>query len=497
LTILTGLPLIGKEEVMKRKLILLSAAIVAVMALAMMGFTQASHAAKPWEKIQWNKPVPAAERLSADEYILPEGWKEATKGVTKIVHFNAGGMEHDPGTLANFKLYEKLTGIKVEYVEVSDQVLLQKTISALVSRDPNITSMCVSEPAFALQHLISANWIEKMDAIWQPEVQKIYPQGLLALLKGPDGGFYGTVDTQKAGISYMRPSWLKAAGVEGTPMTWQEYMAAAKKCREWAVKNLDQTYYGFGFAADHYILQKFQGMTYSQGGRMMNDKGKISLLTPEFKNTWTTYVNFVREDMSPEAVLGWTWNDYQQAFAMGKMAIITEALNTNMVRFADPEKSPGLAKDVHGNPADAPGDWIAAPSPKWSKEMPDSYIGSAPTNFSAFVINRFAPDNQKAAAMILGEVRMSKQGGVNELLIEGNSPFLPTVFDDAAVMKKVANVDVRKTANKNAVLEVFPPGGERAMDILLEYYGQAVTGKMDALKALEAAQKEIDEIQSY
>lgn len=482
---------------MKGRSISFAVVSVMVMALVSIGFGSSADAAKkPWEKINWDKPAPAAERLSADEYVLPEGWQEATKGVKKILHFNAGGMKHDPGTLANFQLFEKLTGIKVEYVEVSDQVLLQKTISALVSRDPNVTSMCVSEPAFALQHLIAAGWLEKWDSVWSKGVRDIYPEGLVDLMKGPDGHYYGTVDTYKSGISYLRPSWLKAAGVEGIPETWEDYISGAKKCREWAKKNLDQTYYGFGFGADHYLLQKLQGMTYSQGGRLIKD-GKINLLTPEFKNTWKTYVNFVLDDVAPKAVLGWTWNDYQQAFAMGKMAIITESLNTNMVRFSDPEKSPGLTKLATGGKAEAPGDWTAMPSPKWSKDMPDKYIGAAPANFSTFIINRFAPDNAKAAAMILGEVRMSKQGGKNELLIEGNSPFNAAVFDDASVMSKVAHVDVRKTANKNAVMEVFPPGGEKAMDILLEYFGKAATGKMDAMKALEAAQKEIDAFQSY
>lgn len=452
---------------------------------------------KPWEMIQWNKPKPAAERLSADEYILPEGWKEATKGVKSILHFNAGGMEHDPGTLANFKLFEKLTGIKVKYVEVSDQVLLQKTISVLVSRDPNVTSMCVSEPAFSMQHLISAGWLQNMDAIWGPGVQKIYPAGLLDLLKGPDGHFYGTVDTQKAGLTYVRPSWLKAAGVEPMPTTWQEIIAATKKSRSWAEQNLDQTYWGIGYGCDHYFLQNLQAMTYAQGGRMIKD-GKIFLMTPEFINTWKTYVSFVKDQVAPEAVLGWTWNDYQQAFAMGKIAIITGSLNTNIVRFADAEKSPGLTKTVTGgSPAEARGDWDVQPAPKWSKEMPDSYTGSAPINFSSFVINKYAPDNAKAAAMLLGEVRMSKQGGINELLIEGNSPFLPAVFDDPKVMEKVSFVNVRKIANQNAILEVFPPGGEKAIDIILEYYGKAATGKMDAMEALQKAQEEIDAFQTY
>jgi ABC-type glycerol-3-phosphate transport system substrate-binding protein len=86
---------------------------------------------------------------------------------------------------------------------------------------------------------------------------------------------------------------------------------------------------------------------------------------------------------------------------------------------------------------------------------------------------------------------------MNELLIEGNSPFMPKAFEDPEVMAKVDYVEVRKTANQNAVLEVFPPGGERAIDIILEYYGKAGTGKIDPMEALEAAQEEIDAFQTY
>jgi len=480
----------------KNSLSNLSIITILVMGFSLI-FSQGLLAAgkKPWELINWDKPLPAAERLSADEYILPQGWREATKGVKYILHFNAGGMQHDPGTLANFQLFEKLTGIKVKYVEVSDQVLLQKTISALVSRDPNVTSMCVSEPAYSLQHLIAAGWIEKWDEVWSPDVQAIYPPGLVQLLKGTDGHLYGTVDTQKAAIMYARPSWLKAAGVK-IPTTWGEVIVAAKKCREWALANLGPTYWGIGFPGDHYILQHLQAVTYSQGGRLIVN-GKVNLLTPEFKNTWETFVNFIAKDKSaPEAILGWTWNDYQQAFAMGKQAICDEGLNTNMVRFKNPEQSPGVQNDVFGNPVKG-GDWVAFPTPKWSKEMPETYRGAAPTNFSAYVINKYAPDNAKAAAMLLGEVRMSKQGGINELLIEGNSPFLPAVFDYPEVMAKVDYVDVRRIANQNAVLEVFPPGAEAMLDILLEYYGKTATGKLPALEALKKAAAEVEDLLYY
>jgi hypothetical protein len=64
-------------------------------------------------------------------------------------------------------------------------------------------------------------------------------------------------------------------------------------------------------------------------------------------------------------------------------------------------------------------------------------------------------------------------------------------------MEKVPYSDVEKICNQNAVLEVFPPGAEKMMDILLEYFGKAATGKMPALQALEKAQQEITRLTTY
>lgn len=497
---------IFKEENMKKTSKVIVVAIVAVLfvlgasPLFAEGQKEAAAGEAPWDMMQWDSPKPATERLAAQEYIAPANVAEVTEGVDSILHFNAGGMEHDPGTEANFKRFEEVTPVDAKWVEVSDSVLLQKTISALVSQDPNVTSACVSQPAFAMKQLVAGGWLQSWDSVWTPEVQKLYPAGLIEMFKGDDGSFYATVDTQKSGFMYVRTSWLEAAGVEVSADaldTWQEVRAAAKAAREWAVENLDNTFWGIGFPGDHYVTNLMRGTTYSQDGRLLNDDGKFQLTSQEFKNTWNLLVNFIKEDKSaPEAILGWTWNDYQQAFAMGKLAIIVSSLNTNIVRFANPEQSPGVMTDVNGNKVEG-GDWIALPMPKWDEDTPDQFIGAQPINLSAMVINKFAPPKAKAAAMVLGEVRMSFEGGKNELLIEGNSPFFPEVLEDPEVVKQVDYTDVRFTSLKNSINEVFPTGSEQVMDMLREYFAIAVTGEMTNNEAIETVQSETEALFGY
>jgi hypothetical protein len=45
----------------------------------------------------------------------------------------------------------------------------------------------------------------------------------------------------------------------------------------------------------------------------------------------------------------------------------------------------------------------------------------------------------------------------------------------------------------NAVLENFPPAGRALTDIMMEYFANVVTGKMQAMPALEELQTQLDD----
>ena len=443
-----------------------------------------------WELINWDAPVSAAERLSADEYILPEGWEKAVEGVEYIVYFNSGGLEHDPATVVNIEKFEELTGIDVRPIEVSALILFDKTLSVMVARDPSIHGMALTDAPLELAQVIGAEWATPLP-FWTPEVQAIYPKALVDAMRGPDGRVYATCDTMRVYLLFYRPSWLKAAGVERVPQTWQEVREAARKAREWALANLGPDYWGIVFPGDYNLSHMFQAAIYSQGARVLVD-GKPVWNSPEGRKAWQLWYDFIVTDGSaPEACLGYTWHDYQEVFVKGKAAMML-GFTTYIVRCADPQLAPALQTDVFGNPVEG-GDFAMVAPPKWDADEPDAHR-AAFIDFDSFIINPFADDRHQAAAMLFAEFRMSKEACRNEVVVEGNDAFFPGVYDDPEVLEKIRFPEAIALSVENAVMEAFPPGSKRAIDILREYFGKAVTGMMDVQAALDAAQKEIDEI---
>jgi hypothetical protein len=99
---------------MKRCLIVFLLLLIVAFALSAGGKKEdAEKAAAPaYELIKWNSPKPISQRISGTEYVLPDGWKEATEGVRQIKVSNFGALQHDPATVANAKRFGELTGIQ-------------------------------------------------------------------------------------------------------------------------------------------------------------------------------------------------------------------------------------------------------------------------------------------------------------------------------------------------------------------------------------------------
>jgi ABC-type glycerol-3-phosphate transport system substrate-binding protein len=313
------------------------------------------------------------------------------------------------------------------------------------------------------------------------------------------GHYYGSVNIVQWYVLYYRPSWLKAAGVTKIPETWEEVYQASKKAREWAKGNLGRDYYGFTFGATkagHIHIAMLSALTFSQGGRLLKD-GKFNLDTPEFRNSWNYLVKMINEDVADVACLAYSWNDYQKVFGMGKAAMML-GYSVYAVKFGG---FPEVTKD-----------WAAVAPPKWDAKQPDSnrvgYI-----NYDTYVINNFADDKHKAAAMLFLDFYRSKEACMYELLVEGNDSFLPAVYEDPNIVDKVdwelakevakkiktkepkkmgiTIPEVRAASAKTARIEALPPGAAYVSDILSEYLGKAGTKKMDPDKALSEALSKI------
>jgi len=451
--------------------------------------------------IKWNKPMPMTERITGQGpvevipaeyddygvklsgkkgmltgYKLPDGWKKAIGGVKKLVLTNSGGLKHDPATVLNAKIFEKLTGIHLDLIEMKDALLWPKSLSVAMARSKDVDIFYSTRSMLEIPHMSAARWIEPVDALWPKEVRALYPEKLIGTIEGPDGKYYGSPFCLWAMHLFYRPSWLKEAGV-AVPKTWQELVVATKKVDDWAKKNRGPDYNGMVHAAgDGDQLHQIWSMTtFSQDKRIM-EGGKV-VIDPSAWDVMTGL--WTNGGMSKEST-EYQWSSSPEVFAKGKAGfIITGGVYLN--NFADPTFATGVQND-----------WDATLLPAWEGVGKQ---GVAVAGNDSWMINVSISDEKKAAAMLWFDYQRSYQAQFNELYLEGNESVMKTVYDHPAVMKDVSRTDLRSATVAAQIGEAYPPGMMEVLDIFKEYLHQVALGMQPADPARSSAQSEIDSIQ--
>lgn len=464
----------------------------------------------PWDSINWDKPLLWPDRLKKVEvgpipdhwidrfpfletyrpekvaaiggYVLPEGWKEAVRGVDKLRFLNYGGMPHDPATAMGLAAFEDLTGIRIEYEEMEELTLWTKTVSIMTAKSDAIDIVHHSAP-FLLAAIAEKGWAMPLDFFWPPDVQALYSEEIKCL------AFYnghwwasGWIST-KPFMPFIRKSWLKeATGSTTLPKTWQELKTVAKKIADYL-----KSKYGPGYAAwavpgkDHrYMWQVISGPFYSLGGKFVVN-GKINLLSKESKMVHEYFLELFQEEVIPREALGWSWTDAPDMFAKGKAGILYQG-TVNAVRFSNPKLAPEIQDD-----------WIALEPLAWDEGYPPATVEEASANLS---VSPYIPDERKAAALLFLDLYRSYQCQWNELAYEGNETVAYPLYDREDVKQRLVAAEPRKKAMQVAKLEALPPIADQAQKIWLEWFHRAILGEVSLDEALESAQKEIDELQA-
>jgi len=450
------------------------------------------------DDIKWNKPVSMVERITGkgplkvippeyDDYgvkisgkkgmltgyRLPEGWEEAVGDVKKLVLTNSGGLAHDPATVLNAKIFEKMTGIHLEIIEMKDPLLWPKQLSVLMARSTDVDIFYETRSMLEIPHLSAAKWAVPVDVLWTPDVQQLYPKKLLDSIKGIDGRFYGSPFCLWAMHLFYRPSWLAKAGVT-VPLTWQDLIIASKKVDTWAKDNLGPGYAGIVYAAgDPDLIHQILGMiTYPQGKKLIRD-GRF-VVDPD---TWEVLTGLWLKGGMSNSSLEYLWSMAPEVFAKGK-AGFTITGGVYMKMYKDPKFATGIQND-----------WDVTLTPGWEG------IGNqavAPAGNDSWAINPYISPAKKAAAMLWFDYQRSYQAQFNELYLEGNESVMTSVYEHSVVKAEVENVDLRRTTVAAQIGESYPPAMMEALDMVKEYLGKVVLEGMDPDKALKELQAEID-----
>ncbi|KPJ81877.1 MAG: hypothetical protein AMS17_19310, partial [Spirochaetes bacterium DG_61] len=201
---------------MKKKiLIIVLLCVVVTWSFASLTLTVASEEPGEIIEIDWNSPSSVFERITGQGpvevippelegygvklagkkgmltgYVLPEGWREAIGGVKKLVATNSGSLVHDPATVLNAKIFEKMTGVHIEFIEMKDELIWPKTLSAAMAKSTDVDLFYVDRAMIDTSILASGKWIHPIDELFPPEVHKLYPDGVLMSMSAKDGHFY-------------------------------------------------------------------------------------------------------------------------------------------------------------------------------------------------------------------------------------------------------------------------------------------------------------------
>ncbi|MFQ6066024.1 MAG: ABC transporter substrate-binding protein [bacterium] len=450
--------------------------------------------------IKWDQPVPMVERITGQGpvevigpeyndygvtlagkkgmltgYQLPAGWKEAIGDVKKLVLTNSGGLPHDPATVLNAKIFEKLTGIHLDIIEMKDPLLWPKTLAVLMAKSTDVDIFYSTRSMLEIPHLSAARWIYPVDALWSPKVQELYPKKILTTIQGIDGRFYGSPFCLWAMHLYYRPSWLAKAAVT-VPTTWQDLVVASKKVDEWAKASLGPGYAGMVFAAGDpdQLHNIWAQTTFSQGKRIMKDRRVI--IDPE---AWKMVTDlWLKGGMSKEST-EYLWSMAPEVFAKGKAGFdITGGVYMKM--FANPEFGTGIQ-----------GDWDVTLTPGWKG------IGNRAVNVAgndSWMINPFISPEKIAAGMLWFDYQRSYQAQFNELYLEGNESVMKAVYDHPSVKAEVEHPELREATVAAQIGELYPPGMMEVLDIFKEYLERVVLEGMDPTEARKKAQEEINTI---
>jgi ABC-type glycerol-3-phosphate transport system substrate-binding protein len=484
-----------KEEKMSRK----TSVIVFVLCISL-GAGLNSYAAGRQEKaaasledvvkIDWNSPAPWAERLSADKYVLPKGWKEATQGVTSITFGNSGALMADIATKMNMMRFEELTGIKVNAIELPADLMIPKTLATVVARNPNV-HLVYAGATDNLGTLMAGKWLDPVDFFWPQAVLDLYGSSVRDYRI--DGHWWGSFITTVAYCVYYRPSWLKAAGVD-VPRSWAELYPAVSKVDAWAKQHFGRDYYGIVFPGDGLQLTKLlQDIVHSQGKRVFAE-GKYDFNLPEFENALYYLLRFAKEGMVTPDFISYDYSEGPNLFGLGKAGFCVHAATAYTMKF--PTEYPEV-KD----------DWEMMPQFKWDNASPDNYQ-AGDVGHNGLAIPTYIDDKHKAAGLLFMDYVRSREATRNELCVEGNESAFLANYQDSDVAKKVdwnlanraakelgipnppqvselAKSEARGQVVKYGYSEPAYPGYENIMKKVNEMFAGAVSGELSKEEAVK------------
>ncbi|WP_435098709.1 sugar ABC transporter substrate-binding protein [Halorubrum sp. N11] len=365
----------------------------------------------------------------------------------KIVFYNAGSLQYDPGTAENIERFEEETGITVEVNEVPWNNL--KTSLTTIWRNQSSKVDVFNGPTWWLADFVSSGWLDPL-GLPDSHLNK-FPDNLVDLVTfdgqaymAPEFGKWGTFlyDTQK---------------VESPPDTWDDVLSM----------NVDGVN-NFGFTWANKSVFTFKQFLYQAGGQLFDGN------QPAFQDAGMEVLEFfggLREQGAlPDGISSMGEGGVGDAFVGGQFATV-ESWTPLAARAMGAD---GWSKDRLGS----------AKPPKG----PESRATFQDTN--GISVSAFS--KRKNAAKEFARFMTTQQSSKTNMLVEGNPSVVPSVYEDSEVQSEYPSwlLEDMRFNLENAMSETYL-AQPQVDDYISEQVTPALLGKKEPQAALQAANDNI------
>ncbi len=411
----------------------------------------------------------------------PKGWKDtAASDVDKIQVLNFGSLKYDPATVATYAMFEERTGITIEPLEI--------VVDQAVSKEAAFLNAGESKPhAFlvvtgqSLTPFVNNGYLQQVDPVMsREEMWKPY----LSLAKNNfrlnDHLWLGP-NINEGSLVHTRPDLMRQQGVSDDVIskiqdgkyTWSDMETVME-----AFKGTDVAGWAYRGASLVYTVRDFLKMFYQAGGQIVSDDKTVSFNSQAGVYALEKMVEWREKGYVPKEVVNYTQGDLADGFLSGQIAMVPvfgDLVPRAVEQFGGDGKKYRPTVQAKGDDG--------APNPQ-RKGI------AAPTGFG---INNNAPAGHKLASMVYMDARWSFPSAWFEFVVEGNQCFVSDVYDQAAETNAALYADVRGTAVKNNVQEIYPQS-RVIRQRLSENLQKAIAGNVAPKKALDQTQDFVDTV---
>ena len=426
-------------------------------------------------KIQWDKPMSMRERVNGLEYVLPEGWEEATEGIEYITFTNSGSLEYDPAMAESMKIFEELTGIEARAMVVPESILHTKQAAILRAKSDRLDLVFMTTETENYIDYVKAGWLEPCDILWNEEIENDFPPAVLNAL-GHGGSYYAFmyICGGAGDVLHFRKDLLAAAGYDRPPETFDELVEYAQALTQDTNGDGQIDVYGMAYnAGERYATNRcFNAWAVALGHEFVQN-GRIVYNSPEAVQALQLMADMRNKyEVVPPGVNTYGTTDVGKLMAGGKLAMGTSmSMNWQFI-----ENVPEVWKHYSMTHIPVP-----------SKGAPHRIAGGP----SMFGVSAYS--KKKSAAMLYLDFLRSMQAARNEWLMERNGRANKNIWEMPGVME-VPFADFFRECNEYITIPVFE-NRQRIVEMLHGEVSDALLGEKTAQEALDSLQGAIDLLQ--